>query len=744
MSFELVNTSVPKGLKPGSRGFTTVAFTEGMPANYVQLCESLSGYIHVYGLEDPQYGHNPPAYSHLISTVGGRTFSVLSKVASYRKDYTGRSNKLAHHFMFKVEERTAYGPAVAMDGGQIFFDKWEEEPKRLPENRVSLKGMPTGLRAIHWEKAFGDPDMACKAAGALAQAFLDAPDRPSFIIFQPEVDLLPLIAEAQALLPEGRPWDVTFSTYFTALPVGMKCAWRCCLPKSDALVTARRTPGTLVINLIDKTIDGAPSDQSLAEVARTGNRKAPIAEITPPSPLPIQAAPVPSTPPPKAGVASPRRTLIPPDYGNVLKPKPPIQKRPIIGPIPIVISLLVIGGVAASFFISRDLFKGKAPESQVGQSQPPETETLHGETKQATAELSKPVAPSDQSSSDVTKEQKAEPSPAVKLPEKKVSYRHNDFKGNDGKKRVITAPASITFWNTKGETILTVQTNRGIDGTSYYSGKDQLAEYNNRKELSARSNMVGFLEANTPDEHIIQFVRPIQATYQLSPMANSVAMTLPDSDWGKQLTACISALEGRIPAEAGTFSLTVSVDADSRKLMASLSDQDILSWNGKKNAASNELDGWENKLAQIHQITNSISRLTNDYSELPLTNYFSAITNYAISISSAMNIAKHFLAGNSRAVGETTQLMPEFSKRKYDKPENKASPDQRSKEATQMLRKFEGVHNLLQEEIDQYQARVIRKIADAKNRMQALGNPFEGRTVQILLDDQPIVEATIK
>jgi len=57
MAYELIYTSVPRGLKPGSRGFSTVAFTEGMPANYVQTCEGLSGYTHVTGLTFPGHAH---------------------------------------------------------------------------------------------------------------------------------------------------------------------------------------------------------------------------------------------------------------------------------------------------------------------------------------------------------------------------------------------------------------------------------------------------------------------------------------------------------------------------------------------------------------------------------------------------------------------------------------------------------------------------------------------------------------
>ncbi len=510
MSFELVNTSVPKGLKPGSRGFTTVAFTEGMPANYVQLCESLSGYIHVYGLENPQYCQNPPAYSHLISTVGGRTFSILSRVASYRKDYTGRSNKLAHHFMFKVEERTACGPAVAMDGGGIFFDKWEEEPKLLPENRVSLKKIEVGLKATHWEKIYGDAG----AAGVLAQAFLDTPDRPAFIIFQPGVDLLPLIAEAQALLPEERRWDVTFSTYFTALPVGMKCAWRCCLPESDALVAARRTPGALVINLIDKKpIEGTlPADKTLEEVARTGNPKALIAETTPPSPPTIKAAPVTSMPPPRAGTASPRISL---DLGKNLKPEPPTQGRkktqqkqnriPVVQ-ISIAVGVLVLLFCAA-FFV-RQYLERKKPGSMAEKTQPvetaPEAETRSQAAVEPVVTLPEPRDSTRPPQLEAPTEQKPEPEPKATPPAKAIIFGHIEENRN------FVAPASITFWDVNAVLLANAPATNAMDGGTRYGSyaRHQIGRF------SSIPASVAFFRAEYATEQVVLFVRPIQVKFQ--------------------------------------------------------------------------------------------------------------------------------------------------------------------------------------------------------------------------------------
>ena len=44
MAFELIYTSVPKGIKPGSSGFCTVAYTNGLAGNVVLKLEGMSAY----------------------------------------------------------------------------------------------------------------------------------------------------------------------------------------------------------------------------------------------------------------------------------------------------------------------------------------------------------------------------------------------------------------------------------------------------------------------------------------------------------------------------------------------------------------------------------------------------------------------------------------------------------------------------------------------------------------------------
>jgi len=63
MTQEILYTSAPAGLKPGSRGFCTVVATEGMAKNLAQTLESLSVYRHFFPPHDPNVHLNPANYS---------------------------------------------------------------------------------------------------------------------------------------------------------------------------------------------------------------------------------------------------------------------------------------------------------------------------------------------------------------------------------------------------------------------------------------------------------------------------------------------------------------------------------------------------------------------------------------------------------------------------------------------------------------------------------------------------------
>jgi len=245
MAQELFYTSSPRGLRLGVSGYCTVACTNGMAANYIEVLESLSGYAPVFPPNHPQAVLNPVAYSHYRYTIGGKVVNILSRVGFAGVDYTQRANKFAHHLVLDISERAAGGPAWVMQQPGVMAEKWVGPPKYLDLPKKMPGGDSVPARCSAWERCTGDAGWGA----VLAQSFLDNAREPAFIIFEAGMPTLNLVSEAIRLLPKEARWSVTFNTYFTSLPIGTSCAWRFCLKDDTALKQARRTPGALMIDL---------------------------------------------------------------------------------------------------------------------------------------------------------------------------------------------------------------------------------------------------------------------------------------------------------------------------------------------------------------------------------------------------------------------------------------------------------------------------------------------------------------
>ncbi|NLF18362.1 MAG: hypothetical protein GX595_14090 [Lentisphaerae bacterium] len=291
MALELIYTSAERGLRPGTRGYCTVAYTRGMLPQMVQLLEGLSAYKALFPVHHEREADNPVSISHYRPTMAGRNCSILSRVAAAQAEHTQRSNKIAHHVVLRDAECPAAGPAwlAAQDG--FFRDDWNEPPRLFDEPKAIPADGPAETYARHWHELTGDAGWA----GVLAWHFLSQKTTPAYLLFTPGMALLPLIAEALALIPPRRRWEVTFNTYFTALPAGATCVWRCCVPDADVVREVRRNPRALVIDLTGPLPPAAVNDLVLC--AREGR--------------PLPTPPAKSPPPGAAGngfVALPNRT----------------------------------------------------------------------------------------------------------------------------------------------------------------------------------------------------------------------------------------------------------------------------------------------------------------------------------------------------------------------------------------------------------------------------------------------------
>ncbi len=289
MTQELLYTSAPRGLKPGTRGFCTVLSTQGMSAPLATALEGLSGYRPLFPADDAQASRNPVNWSHLRLHVGGQTLHILSRIADYGVDYSQRANKLAHHVVLDRKELVPAGPAAVLALNNFSRTSWEGEPRLVatgpqPQGATSTQGV-----CRHWQSAMGDAGWA----GVIADAFLKDPLRPVILLYQPGQEVLPLFAEAISLLPPEKRWEVTFSTYFTGLAAGTQCAWRAMIHDSKEAHESLRFVNALRIDLTKP----APTQEhsELITAARTGHRPQvpqpavveavyPLEEATPPIP----------------------------------------------------------------------------------------------------------------------------------------------------------------------------------------------------------------------------------------------------------------------------------------------------------------------------------------------------------------------------------------------------------------------------------------------------------------------------
>lgn len=266
MTQELIYTSAPKGLQLGSRGFCTVACTAGMSKPLADRLEALSGYKHLYPPGSESAHLNPVNHSFVTFKLGGKTYYVLSRIADAGLDHTQRSNKLAHHVVLEGSELPPAGPACLMRQSGFFVERWEGEPRTIEARRLPLSPDSGPRRCDAWKSLTGDAGWA----GVLAENSEVSGSMDANLIFAPPGEnLLSLVEEAQLLLPPSKRWGATFSTFYSKLPPGVECHWRFIPRDSVDAAAARRSHGTL---LVDIQLPGQiQQDTELIVAARTGH-----------------------------------------------------------------------------------------------------------------------------------------------------------------------------------------------------------------------------------------------------------------------------------------------------------------------------------------------------------------------------------------------------------------------------------------------------------------------------------------
>ena len=210
MIYELLVTSVKRALQAGRSGFAPVMRTRGMHPDLQSRLEALSGYRHDFTQGDPR---NSVLLSHSVIESTAGKFSVLSRIVDAGSDHSGRSNKLAHHLALdgsEIRSATGSSPAVTLMGLErsgTFATQWNSEPnEKNPGQSISFP--PTEpAQCRDWERYAGDAGWA----GVLIDRALRG--QPTWIICGRGTHILPLFAEALALVEPARRWGISFTTH---------------------------------------------------------------------------------------------------------------------------------------------------------------------------------------------------------------------------------------------------------------------------------------------------------------------------------------------------------------------------------------------------------------------------------------------------------------------------------------------------------------------------------------------------
>lgn len=272
---EIIYTSAEKGLKQGSRGFCTVVATVGIPINVAERLESMSGYRQIFPVGDPRAALNPVAYSHITTRIAGQSLHIVSRIADAGQDYTGRSNKLAHHLALTTADCIPAGPVRFLIHPGITVERWNGDVKNVSPRQRPAVDIPETIQLTAWQAVSGDHGWA----GGIAEQLLSN-QSPVNVIFPLGANTLLLVQEVLDLLPPEQRWSITFSTYFTRLLAGTECQLRF-IPDETAEATAIRNDARARVVDLTKPLPPA-SGGHLVNVARTAIiRSEPMRPATP-------------------------------------------------------------------------------------------------------------------------------------------------------------------------------------------------------------------------------------------------------------------------------------------------------------------------------------------------------------------------------------------------------------------------------------------------------------------------------
>ena len=213
MAYQLIYTSVRRGLIPGRSGYTVAARHRQIRERLVSEIERVSGYAY------SKKGKSPKIYAHRTFDISGVLYHLLTRIVDAGSDYTGRTNHLAHHLICEDDELKNCGATPA----EILYnfdwlDRYDLEPRYLDDKEIVNVSEYAGkikLPASNWKKIrgnAGDAALLVDNKGEIKSSIIVVDSDQSSELNS----LLPLIAESSQLIGLGtaNPSSVTFTTYF--------------------------------------------------------------------------------------------------------------------------------------------------------------------------------------------------------------------------------------------------------------------------------------------------------------------------------------------------------------------------------------------------------------------------------------------------------------------------------------------------------------------------------------------------
>lgn len=258
MITELIVTSAPRGLQAGRSGFTTVYRTRGIHPELASRLEAASGYRHVYPQGDPR---NPVVFSYTSKPSLLGEVWVMSRIGDAGTDYTGRSNKIAHHVAIPPADLASLvssNPAAvmaALSAAGGLMSQWHGEPREsaAPPRLPSPASQPA--RCERWAAVAGDPGWA----GVLVERALNK--EATWVVAPPGTDFLGLFSEALALVNPSQRWQIPFTTFSLRGDEGRWLGTVAGSAEAEAAIAQKRIP---VIDLTKPQTEPASSPYVLA------------------------------------------------------------------------------------------------------------------------------------------------------------------------------------------------------------------------------------------------------------------------------------------------------------------------------------------------------------------------------------------------------------------------------------------------------------------------------------------------